>query len=754
MRRALALACLLLAPVATAQDLAVDWSEVANRTWVGPEFWANRLQDWRVANGRLECVAANPRLPMRTVHVLTHRLQAGVGAFFLQVDLGLVGTKKASPDSAAGFLLGAGGASTDWRAAALVHGWQGPGGGLFFGQTAGGELFLRDNENGELLWHRKRNFPRRVDELRVIAFPIEGSMFQLDLLARGVKRGTVYVPAERLIGGVALVSHPGSDTEGTEPGRWWFKELEFYGGEIVDADPARSFGPIAGVQYTRSRGVLNLTAQLLPIGATEEHTARLELSPDGLEYPLDGGTAEVVEPGYTAEFQVTLQGTSAWHYRVVWNDHEYTGVIQADPAEKDELVLAGLNCNHNNSHKLGSKETDWTSQVWFPHADLTANVALHEPDLLFFAGDQVYEGKSPTFADRANIELDYLYKWYLWVWAYSELTRSLPAVTIPDDHDVYQGNVWGEGGRAAKRDHFGGYVHPAEFVKMVERTQTSHLPDPFDPTPIEQGIGSYHTSLRLGRVDFAILEDRKFKSGPAGKGLPETGTKRPDHVDRAEFDPRAYDREDLVLLGGRQLAFLEQWAADWDGVAMKGVLSQTPFANLATHHGAALAYLQADLDSNGWPQSGRDRALRAIREAFAFHVSGDQHLATLVQHGIDDFGDAAWSFCVPSVANFYPRAWRPEGDPLGEHRDGLGNRVTVHAVANPGVETGREPADLYDKMPGYGIVRMNVREHTITFECWPRHARPGDEQYAGWPHTIRQADNAAAAPDDPLPWDE
>ena len=57
---------------------------------------------------------------------------------------------------------------------------------------------------------------------------------------------------------------------------------------------------------------------------------------------------------------------------------------------------------------------------------------------------------------------------------------------------------------------------PVEYVKEVERAQTSHLPDPYDPTPIKRGIGTYYTDLNWGRISFAIIEDRKFKTGPAG----------------------------------------------------------------------------------------------------------------------------------------------------------------------------------------------------------------------------------------------
>jgi hypothetical protein len=428
------------------------------------------------------------------------------------------------------------------------------------------------------------------------------------------------------------------------------------------------------------------------------------------------------------------------------------------------MVMAAFTGNHNISHNLAggwgatdpNRRGDWLTGTWFPHADLVRHVGKHAPDLLFFSGDQVYEGASPTFADRRHLQLDYLYKWYLWCWAYRQLTREIPTITIPDDHDVYQGNLWGAGGRAARNQESGGYVHPAAFVNMVERTQTSHLPDPPDPDPIEQGIGVYFTELCWGRVSLAILEDRKFKSGCRDERLPPTGTRRPDHVKDPAVDVAALDLPGLELLGQRQERFLATWADDWRGADMKAALSQTALAGLATHHGKSLSPLRADLDSNGWPQSGRARALRTLRRARAVHVAGDQHLATVAQHGIDAHRDAIWSFAVPSIANFYPRAWRPPGAAAwrGDHQDGFGNLVTMVACANPR-PMGREPRDLHDGMAGYGIVRFDTARRTITFECWPRFADPRDPdtggQYDGWPITVHQDDNDGRAPTGTLP---
>jgi len=215
---------------------------------------------------------------------------------------------------------------------------------------------------------------------------------------------------------------------------------------------------------------------------------------------------------------------------------------------------------------------------------------------------------------------------------------------------------------------------------------------------------------------------------------------------------------------------------------MKVVLSQTLFANVATlprpaRSDAGVLSMKipppgvypatdvrvADCDSNSWPPSGRNRALRAMRKAFALHIAGDQHLGSTVRYGVDDWGDAGYAMCVPSIANTFPRRWYPgvkgknrhPGAPrnTGEFLDGFGNRVTVHAVSNP-VISGREPAGLHDRAPGYGIARLHRKTREISLECWPRWADPsaaGAAPYPGWPVRFRQVDNYGRKPKAWLP---
>ncbi|MDK3156109.1 hypothetical protein QPK87_05910 [Kamptonema cortianum] len=360
----------------------------------------------------------------------------------------------------------------------------------------------------------------------------------------------------------------------------------------------------------------------------------------------------------------------------------------------------------------------------------------------------------------------------------------MPSIVIPDDHDVYHGNYWGAGGKlAVAKDGMtaqdsGGYRHGGAFVNAVHRTQTSHLPDPFDATLVgELKIEPYTTQLDWAGVSYGVISDRMFKDSPSVM-VPEgefvNGWPRKDG-----FDGREADVPGAQLLGEMQHRFLNSWAADWgEGIEAKALVSQTIFANVTTipesaNNGGVFPSLNPtkregdwlpgdklamDADTNGWPQSARNDALRLIRKCFAVHFAGDQHLPTLTQYGVDSFRDAGFAFCVPAGANTWPRRWHPptvgmnmpEGADrkTGDFFDGFGNRVTVWAVANP-FEITEEPVNLHQRVPGYGIVRFRKPMQQITFECWPRRVDPlrrGAQQYLGWPKTVLVGDNYAFEP--------
>ncbi len=503
---------------------------------------------------------------------------------------------------------------------------------------------------------------------------------------------------------------------------WWTHAAEIKDNpkKIIDVDVPRDEVICFGM-YTAQDGVMKMTAQFFPLYPKESREVSLELKQNGKWKKVV--TEKINDIGWSAQFRIeNWDQTKDVEYRLCHGKNaSFEGLIRKDPKNKNEIVVGSLNCNSNQTR--GSRD------------EYIKNLRYLDPDLLFFAGDQSYDHKEHTAA------------WLLFGLQFREIFRDRPCICIPDDHDIGQGNLWGENGKQSMTPdgNDGGYFYHHEYVKMVERCQTSHLPDPYDPTPIEQGIGVYYTSLTVGGVDFAIVEDRKFKSGPAGK-IPQQGP-RPDHIRNPEYDPSSIDLPGLKLLGDRQLAFLENWGKQWDGIELKAVLSQTGFCGGAHRHGNFNNLLHADLDSNGWPQTGRKKALKLIRAAGAVHLAGDQHLPTIVHHGIDEFGDGPFAFVAPAIVNnYYKRWWYPgdekpgmnpePGSPLpfnGDYYDGMGNKITMVAYANPTDEFTRG---------GFGLVRFNKAEKSVTFESWDRSTdvtKAGAKQMPGWPRTIRQA---------------
>jgi alkaline phosphatase D len=772
----------------------------AERVWVGPEYYANRLQDWRIRGGRIESVEGSAAKPVRTLHLLTRSLSEDPGTVHMRVRTAPLVEGPRHEDTWSGFLLGAGGSHVDFRITALTHHWPSTDGGLIVALDGTGRIVVRDNSVNQGFVGPDPSIP--VDAWPLIQptteehgadLPTEavlearatpeadGYLLRVtvtdpesgDRLAESTYAG---VPPEQLSGGVALVSHRSPDLRG--PG-YWFQNWELSGSKVERHDD-RAFGPVMGALYTVSQGTLKMTAQLGPLGSADTPTASLEIRREGRWTEVDRGPIQPLS--FTAHFRVEdWPGDEDVPYRVAYDligsggtaRHDFEGTIRRVPEDQETFVLAGLNCQH-----ISGADGQWNDRhFWYPHTETAAAVAYHDPDLLFFAGDQIYEaGLEGVVREPTDVAaLDYLGHWFRFVWAFREITRDRPTVTIPDDHDAYHGNIWGNAGVREPGDltaqDRGGYRMEPEWVNAMHRTQVAHLPDRVDPEPLANGITTYHTRLEYGGLSFAILADRMWKSPPSvvvADGSVVNGWSQDPAFDAATQS----DVPGAVLLGDRQERFLETWASDWSGDAwMKVVLSQTPFVDVATIPSEAMSgavlpgapiaqpgeYLEgdkkaADMDSNGWPPSGRDRAIRAMRKGFAFHIVGDQHLGHLTRYGVDAWNDAGHVFTLPSIANLWPRRWyppQPGRSPMpwaprntGEYLDGFGNKMTVLAVANP-TQVDFEPHELYQRAPGYGIVRFHRTTRRIEVEAWPRWAEadaPDPRLYPGWPITVMQED--------------
>ncbi len=529
------------------------WPAGVERIWAGPEYWTNRLQDWRVRDGRLECLPASAD---RNVHLLTRRVGVGVGSLILSVRTAVAAVSEGGRNrNWVGFRVGAKGDFPDPRNALFY------GRGLDAGLSTDGDLFIGDYEQlqRDAVRRALREALRAGVELRFEARPVGDKVTLIISAADAVSKTLISsveqsdVDPTELAGSLALVSHLPELAKPEAGPSSWFQDWTVDGAR-VKTDEKSAFGPILFAQYTLSRGIMKMTAQLPPVGATDGRAVKLQTrKTDGTW--MDVADAPIDPDARTAGFRVP-----GWDsgrdvpYRLVYElasgdgarkSYSYEGTIRREPTDKRKLVLAALCCQND---------------IGFPHTEVLEHVKSFDPDLLFFSGDQIYErvaGYGIQYSPVESAILDYLRKWYLFGWAFGDLLRDRPTITIPDDHDVYHGNLWGMAGKATTAPGFGmeaqdsgGYKMPARWVKMVERTQTSHLPDPADPAPVEQGIGVYFCDVRYAGLSLAVVEDRKFKSGPKAL-LPEAEVRNGWAKNPEWKADKASDVKGAELLGAR-----------------------------------------------------------------------------------------------------------------------------------------------------------------------------------------------------------
>lgn len=727
---------------ARAGDFVMGLTPENDRHWIGPEYWTNPLQDWRLANRRVECRVSGGD---RNVALLTRALDGRVAELEMVVRFGALDGEVFEPEAGwVGFRVGARGESGDYRDDAVR------GRGLDLGVLADGRLFVGRVEEGAA------RLPARIGPftLRAIFLPTEEPAYSLELQVEDsngkviAKLATEGVDPDWLTGGLALVASstppvevdpraarpagwPAADTARGGSMRVWFTDWRIASEKLVE-HPERAYGPILFTQHTLSRGVLHITAQM---AAVDQPPGQIGLEIRG---PRDDGWrwygSAVIDPlTYMASWRVEpWDDTRDAEYRIGCGmrgqlgepvRYEYIGTIRKDPRASGELVVAAL---------AGEQGPG------FPHQGIVEQIARMDPDLLVFTGAQVHAGAAGFGAQREPVELamlDYLRNWALFGWAYRELFRDRPSLCLTDDLDLYQSKLWGAGGKLAEGEGVqaqdsGGFTMDAAFVNAVQMTQSGHHPDFFIHAPIGAGIEVHYGDLLYGGVSFAVLEDQAWKSAPASL-LPEARIED-GFARNPDYDPaRDGDVAGAELLGEEQLAFLDKWARDWSGGAwQKVVVSSSLFAQLATRAAPLGEIAAADHDSNAWPRSGRDAALVRMRRAFAFHIAGDQRLASILRYGIDAWDDAGRALSVPPVSDPSPHRWFPTGPELGfgfggldfadQQLDPFGNEITVVAVANP-VLPGVDYA-LPHCASGFAVVTLTRDARTIAIECWPREA--------------------------------
>lgn len=738
------------ASAGTSTGVSVQAAAGAEHWWLGRDFWANRTEDWALRSGRISCIAVPGKRRLCTASLLTSRLTGGTARLSVVAGTDLPGK------GFTGFLIGAGGPAGDHRRAALVSTASGTGGGLMavFGNDGVARFREHTNEGSQLAYAEITSRPGPVPRAAKLGqrytivldvTPTDPGRVSLLLSvsdAAGVLRSTALlgdIGADAVSGGVALVS-AGYGTSGPV----YSFDPPALSGEGVATDLERGFGPVVATMFSVAGSVLKMTAQIAPFPAADTDTVSLQTQDEDGTW-MTRATSPV-GVGFTALLRVEdWDGSRDTPYRVSHSSggEFWTGAVPAEPSPDRPLRVATINCS-KAAHRIidrasrldgglavGAALPLYTpSNLYFPYEQALTNLANQRPDVLVAMGDQFYEN-SPTSEDTSlSPDMDFFYKYLQWLWAVRDLTRNVPTLVLVDDHDVYQGNLWGEGGVAAVdgRTEKGGFGNAVDWVNLVQRVQCGHNPDAFDPTPAAQGMSVYFTRFDYAGTTFVLLEDRKFKTSP--DGMPGLAQSR-------------YD-----LLGARQEAMLGTLAGATNPVV---VLTQTMYACVETTRDGVV---DGKKDSGGYPKPARDRALDAIKAARGVMLCGDTHLSSLVRH-LGPLGDRPMQFAGPALASSYQRWFTPaqalpeQGDQpnTGVARDLLGNDYRVLAVANPKIghdevlrnSTTQSVGDRGLKREGYGMLIIDPMQRSFTFESWADDVDPladAAAPYPGWPYTL------------------
>ena len=726
----------------------VHWSDTHDRIWLAGNCWANPMEDWMIRDGAAECLTTGGD---RNIHLITHQLTDPGKSFETSVVVSRVAV--AGKDDGVGFKVGVKSDINDHRANVFAK--SGVKAGLI---------------NGKLTINRKSKAIEGAADPQSLRLTLSGrpsgDSVELTLSAtssEGQALGslTTTVTPEAVTGNIAVVNNFDPQLKKGKGARYRFSDWAV-AGDAFSVDQERAFGPILWTMYSLSdsRGddgfVMKLSALTGPLGEQDSDQVELQVQRGGQWQSL--GNATLDRDAWTCTFRIPNWDASAdVPYRVLYKEthpsgketeSQWSGTVKANPTGRP-LRFGALTCQNDYA---------------FPYQPVADNVIKLDPDILYFSGDQLYEGHGGYGLIRRPADLailNYLRKYYQFGWSFRHAIKDRPTICLPDDHDVFQGNIWGEGGAPMDvlnggASSNGGYIEPAKMVNVVHLTNCAHHPDFYDPTPCKQDISVYYGDMVYGGVSFAIIADRQWKSGPQRV---DTGSGRADHLKDPDIDPLRLDKPGLVLLGERQKEFLEKWADDWRGASMKVLLSQTVFAGVATHHGSYNNYLVADLDCGGWPQTERNAAIEMAGKAMPLHINGDQHLTSLAQYGVDEQRDGFWSFCTPAIAAGYPRWWRADevgmehtnrpkhGMPhTGEYEDGLGNKVYVYAVGNPEVASKKNRYErAHQKASGFGLVEIDPKAktyniHSFRFLIDATDGNPENE-FPGWPVLLHQREN-------------
>ena len=403
------------------------------------------MMDWQLNDGRIEVVQGGRG---HDLQLLTHQMRSGNGRFSMSVRTGsLRDPSQENSLGATGFRFAVTGAMPEEYRSNLFGS---------NGVTTDGRLFVGNKFSSSSIDASHLEDIRLEIEINCRGVNAEATIKALPGTGSGSALGefSASIKSDPLIGNIGLFCGPidnsGQSNASRRAGgsgdfRFWFRDWSVSGNNIKEKK-AQTFGPLLWSQYTTTDNILKMTAHVAPIGRGENKTVVLSLKDGDNWKSVQSGSIDPLSR--TAHFRIEDWDSSKdVEYRLSFNwisasgpkTDRWDGHIRKDPTDKEEIKLAALSCM-----------VDYA----FPNQYISESVKAQDPDVVFFAGDQIYESvagygvvRTPTEKEAPRAALNYLQKYWLFGWSFRDALKDRPSVIIPDDHDVYHGNIWGQGGQ-------------------------------------------------------------------------------------------------------------------------------------------------------------------------------------------------------------------------------------------------------------------------------------------------------------------
>lgn len=728
-----------------------NWHVQNNRQWIGPEYFAENINNWEINKGKLTCL--NKENALAELHILPVLFKNDSGNVSIRMKVNVTATQ-ASPGS---------------QLYAGIKIWNQPTGqktsGFIFGINNKKQLFIANNEPSQLLAHATlKNLPDtglltlkiNIDASNTVQLQYHQTSVSYNLPESAGKYCSIIC--------VSNNNHTPVSFSGL-----------LINGSKTQIDNSRNFGPIISTLNGVNINKRKMAVHFAPVSPQDPDTFIIEFKePDSIVWRTQKQVKIDKNKWYNIISLDFLNPGKQYQYRIIYQlpykkdiqkKYFYQGLLPSALNNTDTvqfITLAG------NAYPETTSELISGNQL-----NNKFNKALNnlKPAAILFTGN--FTGEYHINGHKNYTVNDFRNSWLKFCYNYQLALKNNFSILIPGTKEYLQKKIWGEG-RIQENTYptdsvfpeqyenksyqwhqqQGGFMASATYINYMENMYTAHLPYTPETDSNLAGIQSISGAVTISGIDFALLESFKFKTAPANtinkveiyNGIP---WKR--------WTPTSLlNNTEAQIIGSHQLTYTNKWAEHWGNCYFKVAIMHAPFYQLATYPDSLYYFteypytstinippqestdiLLKDLSSNGWPGHARDNIVQTLSKANIFSISGNSNIGSVVKYGISYNASGGVNFNTPYVSEANGYRWcpkktghdKPANNYHGDYLDGFRNRISVWQI---------EASHDTSFLKRFGLVSFNKSNGTISSICYLY--TPGGIKNS-MQHTISASDN-------------